>query len=70
MTIGVAVVLRVPSLTVSLPLLLYPRGRSYKEINRVGYKIISIRTLSIITYFTYVFIDIIIYVLRSQAIVL
>jgi Trk-type K+ transport system membrane component len=70
MTIGVAVVLRVPYLGVSLPLLLYQRGRSYKEINRVGYKMISIRTLSKITYFIYVFIDIIIYVLRSQAMVL
>jgi hypothetical protein len=50
---------------VYLPLLLYPRGRDYKEDNRVGYNMIPIRTLSLLAYFTYIFIDIIIYVLRS-----
>jgi hypothetical protein len=48
---------------VPLPLLLYPRGRDYKKGNRVGYNIIPIRTLSLLTYFTYIFIDI--YVLES-----
>jgi hypothetical protein len=50
---------------VSLPLLLYPRGRGYKEGNRVSYNTISIKTLSLLTYFTYIFIDIIIYTLGS-----
>jgi hypothetical protein len=36
-------------------------GQGYKEGNRVGYNMISIRTLSLLAYFTYIFIDIIIY---------
>jgi hypothetical protein len=51
-------------LVVPLPILLYPR-RGYKECNRVGYNMISIRTLSLLVYFTYIFIDIIIYTLGS-----
>jgi hypothetical protein len=47
-------------------LLLYPRERCYKEGNRVNYNMITIRTLFLLTYFTYIFIDIIIYVLRSM----
>jgi hypothetical protein len=46
--------------------LLYPRGRGYKEGNRVGYNTISIRTLSLLVYFTYIFIDIIIYALGAH----
>jgi hypothetical protein len=52
-------------LGVHLPLLLYLRGRCYKEDNRVSYNMISIRTLFLLIYFAYIFIDIIIYVLRS-----
>jgi hypothetical protein len=52
-------------LWVPLPLLLYSRGRGYKEGNRVGYNMISIRTLPLFAYFTYIFIDIIIYALGS-----
>jgi hypothetical protein len=50
-----------------LPLLLYPRGRGYKEGNQVGYNIIPIRTLSLLAYFTYILINIIIYTLGSKA---
>jgi Trk-type K+ transport system membrane component len=50
-----------------LSLLLYPMGRGYKEVNRVSYNIISIRSLSLLTYFTYIFLDIIIYVLESTS---
>jgi hypothetical protein len=42
-------------------------GRGYKEGNRVGYNMISIMTLSLFAYFTYIFIDIIIYALGSTA---
>jgi hypothetical protein len=52
---------------VPLLLLLYPRGRDYKEGNRVGYNMILIRTLSLLVYFTDISIDIIIYVLGSTA---
>jgi hypothetical protein len=38
----------------------------YKEGNQVSYNMISIRTLSLLTYFTYIFIDITIYVLGSM----
>jgi hypothetical protein len=41
-------------------------GRCYKEGNRVSYNIIPIRTLSLLAYFTYIFIDIIINVLESM----
>jgi hypothetical protein len=52
---------------VPLTLLLYPGGaRGYKEDNRVSYNIIPIRTLSLLAYFTYMFIDVIIYALRSM----
>jgi hypothetical protein len=70
MTIGVVVesikiVFSCP-LLVPLPLLLYPRGQGYKEGNRIGYNMISIRTLSLLIYFTYIPIDIIIYALWSK----
>jgi hypothetical protein len=45
---------------------LYPRGRGYKEGNQVSYNMISIRTLSLLVCFTYIFIDIIIYALGSM----
>jgi hypothetical protein len=51
---------------VPLPLFSYPRGQGYKEGIRTGYNMISIRTLSLVTYFTYIFIDIIIYALGSK----
>jgi hypothetical protein len=35
------------------------------KVNRVGYNMITIKTLSIFAYFTYILIDIIIYALRS-----
>jgi hypothetical protein len=54
-------------LWVPLPLLLYSRGRCYKEDNRVGYNMISIRTLSLLACFTYISIDIIIYALGSTS---
>jgi hypothetical protein len=65
MAIGIVVVVVLVPLGVPLTLLLYPRGRGYKEGNRVDYNIISIITLSLLAYFTYIFIDIIIYALGS-----
>jgi hypothetical protein len=53
-------------LGVPLPLLLYPRGQCYKESNQVSYNMILIRTLSLLVYFTYIFIVIIIYVMGSM----
>jgi hypothetical protein len=50
-----------------LPLLLYPRGWVYKEGNQVGYNMISNKTLSLLIYFTYISIDIIIYSLWSTS---
>jgi hypothetical protein len=41
--------------------------RGYKEGNGVGYNMIPIRTLSLLAYFTYIFIDIIIYTLGSMS---
>jgi hypothetical protein len=41
-------------------------GRAYKEGNRAGYNMISIKTLSLLAYFTYIFIDITIYSLESM----
>jgi hypothetical protein len=61
----VVIVCRTCPLWMPLPLILYPRGREYKKSNRVGYNMISIRILSLPDYFTYIFIDIIIYVLGS-----
>jgi hypothetical protein len=62
----VVVVLELVLWRVPLPLLLYPRGRGYKEDNRVSYNIISFRILSLLAYFKYIFIDIIIYALGSM----
>jgi hypothetical protein len=56
MSIDVVVALGLVLLKVSLTLL-----------NRIGYNMISIRILSLLTYFTYIFIDIIIYVLVSTS---
>jgi hypothetical protein len=42
------------------------RGRGYKDGNWVGYNMISIMTLSLLAYFTYILIDIIIYALESM----
>jgi hypothetical protein len=67
MAISVICVYSCPLLGVPLPLLLYIRRRGYKEGNRVGYNMIPIRTLSLLVYFTYIFIDIIIYILRSTS---
>jgi hypothetical protein len=55
---------------VPLPLHLYPKGRGYKEDNRVGYNMISIRTLSLLTYFTYISIYIPIYAKGEHVMVL
>jgi hypothetical protein len=41
-------------------------GWDYNEGNRVGYNMIAIRTLSLLTYFTHIFIDRIIYALVSM----
>jgi hypothetical protein len=41
--------------------------RGYKEGNRVGYNMIPIRTLSLLAYFTYISIDIILYALGSTS---
>jgi hypothetical protein len=41
--------------------------RGYKKGNRVGYNMILIRTLSLLAYFTYISIDIIIYALESTS---
>jgi hypothetical protein len=54
-------------LGVPLSLILYARGRGYKEGNRVGCNTIPIRTLSLLAYFTYIFIDTIIYTLGSMS---
>jgi hypothetical protein len=43
------------------------KGRCYKEGNRVGYDIFPIMTLSLLAYFTYISIDIIIYALGSTS---
>jgi hypothetical protein len=48
-------------LGVPLPLLLYARGCGYKEDIRVGYNMIPIKIISLLSYFTYIFIDTIIY---------
>jgi hypothetical protein len=51
---------------VPLALILYPREARIQEGNQDGYNMISIRTLSLLAYFTYIFIDIIIYTLGSM----
>jgi hypothetical protein len=42
-------------------------GWRYKEDNRVGYNMISISTLSLLAYFTYILIDIVIYALGNTS---
>jgi hypothetical protein len=42
-------------------------GEGYKEGSRVGYNMIPIRTLSLLFYFTYISMDIIIYALGSTS---
>jgi hypothetical protein len=49
------------------PYFYIPGVRGYKEGSRVGYNMIPIRTLSLLAYFTYIFIDTIIYALGSTA---
>jgi hypothetical protein len=67
LVVTVGLVLTCP-LEVPLPLLLYlGGGGGYKEGNRVDYNMISIRTLSLLAYFTYIFIDIIIYASGSMS---
>jgi hypothetical protein len=67
LVVTVGLVLSCP-LEVPLPLLLYlGGGGGYKEGNRVDYNMISIRTLSLLAYFTYIFIDIIIYTSGSMS---
>jgi hypothetical protein len=39
------------------------KGRGYKEGSRYGYNMVLIMTLSLLVYFTYIFIDISIYAL-------
>jgi hypothetical protein len=65
MVIGLVFV--VVSLGVSLPVLFISKGVRLQEGNRVGYNIIPISILSILAYFTYIFIDIIIYALESTS---
>jgi hypothetical protein len=55
---------------VALPLLLYPKGCDYKKDNRVGDNMISVKTLSLLDYYIYFSIDIIIYALSSSHIFL
>jgi hypothetical protein len=67
MTIDVAVVI----VDLSLWGCLYPSfyiqgGRGYKEGNQLSYNMISIRILYLLAYFTYIFIDIIIYALGAH----
>jgi hypothetical protein len=42
-------------------------GQGYNEDNRVGYDMISIMTLSLLVYFIYISMDIIIYTFRSTS---
>jgi hypothetical protein len=42
-------------------------GQGYKEGNRVSYNMIPIRTLSLLAYFTYIFIDINFYAFGSTS---
>jgi hypothetical protein len=67
MAIDVAVVVVVLSPIGCLYHSFYIQGRGYKEGNRIGYNMILIRTLSLLTYFTYIFIDIVIYALGSTS---
>jgi hypothetical protein len=53
-------------LGVPLPSFYIQGGQGYKEGNRVSYNMIPIRTLSLLAYFTYIFIDIIIYILGTS----
>jgi hypothetical protein len=69
MTINVLVVIVGLGLTCSLGCL-YPYfyiqgGQDYKKSNRVGYNMIPIRIISLVFYFTYIFKDIIIYILEN-----
>jgi hypothetical protein len=65
--IDVAVVFLVSLLEVSLIFLLYLRGCGYKEDNQVSYNMILIRTLYLFVNYIYIFMDIIIYVMERQA---
>jgi hypothetical protein len=50
------------------PSLYIQEGWGYKEGNRVGYNMIPIRALSLLDYFTYILIDLIIYALEHAMI--
>jgi hypothetical protein len=63
--IGVVFLVRVP-LGCLYPFFYIQGGRGYKEGNRVSYNMIPIRTLSLLPYFTYIFIDISINALGSM----
>jgi hypothetical protein len=66
--VTISVVVRLwTSFGVPLPLLLYLSGQVYKKGNRVSYDMILIRTLSLLIYFTYISIDIIIYALGNTS---
>jgi hypothetical protein len=41
-------------------------GEVIRKVNRVGYNMIPIKTLSLLTFYTYILIDIIIYTLGSM----
>jgi hypothetical protein len=64
MAIGVAV--SIVLLGASTPPFIPKGGRGYKEGNRVGYNMTPTRTLSLLTYFTYITIDAIIYALGAH----
>jgi hypothetical protein len=49
-----------------LPLFFIQGGRGYKEGNRVGYNMIPIRTLSLLAYFTHIYIYIYNYLLLGE----
>jgi hypothetical protein len=54
---------------VSLYLFFHPKGRDYKDDNFLGYNMIPIRTLSLLAYFIYIFIDIIFLYLEEHVMV-
>jgi hypothetical protein len=51
----------------STPPFISKGGGGYKKGNRVGYNMIPIRIIFLLAYFTYIFIDIIIYVLENTS---
>jgi hypothetical protein len=63
MAIGVVVI--VVLLGCLYPSFYIQGGRGYKKGNRIGYNMIAIMTLSLLAYYIYILIDIIIYTLGS-----